>query len=93
MDTNAVGGVALSLVNTQPTEEEEETALIRDGYIYAKAIPIERDIQGLRISEGGSPLALRLRSDEPIDESSVVGYGISGTYRIESVSDSDAGDI
>ncbi|HIA47775.1 MAG TPA: hypothetical protein EYN96_07355 [Candidatus Hydrogenedentes bacterium] len=92
VDTNAAGGVSLSLVNTQPTEEEE-TALIRDGYIYAKAIPIERDIQGLRISEGGSPLALRLRSDEPIDESSVVGYGISGTYSIKAVSDSDAGDI
>ena len=92
-DTNAAGAVSLSLVNTQSSDVEDETVLIRDGYIYAKAIPTERDSQGLRILDTGSPLAVRLRSDEPIDESSVVGYGIIGTYSIKAVSDSDAGDI
>jgi hypothetical protein len=67
-DDNASGSASVTtLIAAGPDDgENSEAGIVRDGYVYALALPAEQDALGSRILEDEGMLALRLYSDEAI---------------------------
>ena len=74
-------------------EEKTEEGIVREGYVYALALPAEHDALGNRILEEEGTLALRLYSDEAIDKDSVRAYGPDGTYVVLEGGGADGTDL
>jgi len=94
-DDNASGSASVTtLIAAGPDDgENSEAGIVRDGYVYALALPAEQDALGSRILEDEGTIALRLHSDEAIDKDSVTAYGPDGTYALMEGAGADGTDL